>query len=200
MVIFQFNPENLSRIINIPDYSPEKIKGEVSQAASAPTESISFSAFFNAVDLININEPFSKQFGVSSQLAALEKMVYPSQILSGLMGKAIDAIGSLLSSKTQKFSTPIPRFEKPKILFIWGATRILPVLIDSLTIKETHYNQYLNPIEAEVSLNLSVLSLDNVSDDEIAKGALKYTNLIKDLHAVENLKNIGTEIKDYLTF
>jgi len=196
VVIFQFNPENLTRTIQIPDYSSEKKGPEASQASSPPTEKISFTAYFNAADLINIDDSYAKEFGVSSQLAALEKMVYPSNFILEAIGKVLDAIGSLLG-KSKKFDIPIPRYEKPRILFIWGKTRILPVMIESMTITEKQYNQELNPIEAEVSLSLAVLSYDSVKDDDIAKGALKYSTMIKEAQTVENLRNIPTNIKDY---
>jgi len=200
VVIFQFNPENLTRTIQIPARSTGKNGSEASQTSSPPTEKISFSAFFNAADLINIGDAYAKEFGVSSQLAALEKMVYPSNFLMEALGKALDAIGSLLLGKSKNFDIPIPRLKNPRILFIWGKTRILPVLIESITITEKQYNQELNPVEAEVSLNLAVLSYDSVLDDEIAKGALKYSTMVKEAQTLENLRNIPTQIKDYILF
>lgn len=200
VVIFQFNPENLTRTIHIPERSTGKNGPEASQTSSPPTEKISFSAFFNAADLINIDDAYAKEFGVSSQLAALEKMVYPSNFLMGAIGKAIDAIGNLLLGKSKRFDIPIPRLENPRILFIWGKTRILPVLIESMTITERQYNRDLNPIEAEVSLSLAVLSYDSVIDDEIAKGALKYSTMVKEAQTLENLRKIPTQIKDYILF
>ena len=51
-------------------------------------------------------------------------MVLPSSKLAGLIGAAIDAIGSALSgaSSSEPPAQPIPREAYPRILFIWGLT------------------------------------------------------------------------------
>ncbi|HDG98483.1 MAG TPA: hypothetical protein ENG73_10005, partial [Desulfobacterales bacterium] len=93
-----------------------------------------------------------------------------------------------------------PRENYPRILFIWGLTRVLPVVIDSMSITEQHFDPLLNPIQAEVSLGLSVINIDPCSDDRIAKGAMEYSNLAKDAQAIANLANTAQQVVDIIPF
>ncbi len=103
-------------------------------------------------------------------------MVQPSSKLAGLVGAAIDAIGSALSGAgAGAAAQPIPRETYPRILFIWGLTRVLPVTIDSMSISELEYDAVLNPTRAEVDITLSVIAVEDCSDDVLAKGALEYS-------------------------
>jgi len=101
IVIFQFNPETLSRTIQIPDRrSSSNASGyassETSQVGEPPTEKISFTAHFSAADKLNDNNILARATGIGPQLAALEKMVFPGGKISGILGAAIDAIGDAL--------------------------------------------------------------------------------------------------------
>lgn len=191
VVIFQFNPESLIRSIQIPPRNTGATARETSQAGEAPVEKVTVNAVFSAADALNDNKALARAFGVGPQIAALEKMVYPSGKLSGLIGAAIDAIGSAIagagpdSGPTQ----PIPREPQPRILFIWGLTRLVPVMIESMTITEQQYDYLLNPVEAQVSIGLAVVPPSQCSDDVIGKGALEYTNVAKEAQAALNLAN-----------
>lgn len=201
VVIFQFNPESLTRNIQIPSRPTGATGRETSQAGEKPVEKITLTAHFSAADQLKSNNPLARAFGIGPQLAALEKMVYPAGKISGLIGKAIDAIGDAIFgggniSPTQQ----IPREKYPRILFIWGLTRVLPVVIDSMNITEQHYDNLLNPIQAEVSLGLSVLTIDPCSDDVVAKGAMEYSNLAKEAQAIANLANTAQQVADIIPF
>ena len=54
------------------------------------------------------------------------------------------------------------------------------------------YDQRLNPVRAEVDLQLTVTIADERSDDELAKGALEYTTIAKEAQAIANLANLAT--------
>jgi len=117
-------------------------------------------------------------------------MVYPPTTPGGLIGAAIDAVGSALSSGVAAAPTrPVPPQRVPRILFIWGPTRVLPVRITSMTIVEKQYDFLLNPIEAEVQIGLSVQSTPSPSD-AIATGAWKYSQMAKDTQAALNLAKV----------
>ena len=140
VVIFQFNPESLSRTIQIPGdrASGNKESKESSQVGSFPIEKISLTAHFSAADQLNEDNKLARMFGVGHQLAGLEKMVYPSGgLISSAIGSTIDAIADAIGgAEDESPSTPIPRQKYPRILFIWGSTRILPVIIESMSITE----------------------------------------------------------------
>lgn len=202
VVLFQFNPESLSRDIQIPSRSTESTGRETHQAGMAPVERISLTAHFSAADQLNEDHPLARLFGIGPQLAALEKMVYPAGRLSGLIGEGLDAIGDAIFRRggDGDSTQPIPREQYPRILFVWGLKRVLPILIDSMQINEQHYDAFLNPIQAEVALSFSVLGGDPCSDDMIARGALEYTNLAKDTQAMANLANTVSQVVEIVSF
>lgn len=195
LVVFQFNPEELARTVAIPAppaASPgtQANQREPAQTAAPPTESFTITAKFTAADDLGDGDAIPRLFGVGPQIAALEKMVYPAGPLGGLLGQAIDAIGDALglgSDANAKPQRPIPRQSVPRILFIWGATRVLPVRIKSMTITEKKFDAFLNPVQVEVQIGLEVLSLAKDSPDKIGYGAQTYSRGIKDAQAVLNL-------------
>lgn len=201
VVIFQFNPETVSRTIMIPGKPLDAKSRETQQVGDPPVEKISLNIRFNASDQLADNNPLARLFGVGPRLAALEKMVYPISKSNSLVGAALDAIGDALFGGGDKPpEQPIPREKMPKLLLIWGLTRILPVVIESMTITEQLYDHLLNPIQAEVALSLSVNGLDPCADDPIGKGAFVYTTTVKDAQALLNLANTAGQITDLIPF
>ncbi|MFW9918574.1 MAG: hypothetical protein ACFFED_03175 [Candidatus Thorarchaeota archaeon] len=200
VVLFQFNPESLSREIKIP---PRDLNEEVSQAGDAPVETIALTAIFNAASQLDQNNPLAKEFGIGPQLAALEKMVYPEgkigELILDLM-EDVDSFGGEVSGPMaeDERGEPIPRLKFPRILFIWGKTRILPVAIQSMRITEDQFDAALNPISAKVDLSLGVLSGRGVEGDPIATGAMKYTAMLKDAQALANLTNTLAELPNFI--
>ncbi len=200
VVIFQFNPESLTRRLQIPSRPAGAQAREENQAGDLPVEHIALTAYFNAADELKDNNPLARTFGIGPRLAALEKMSQPPPEDGSLLGQAIDAIGDALFGGGGSPTQPIPRQSYPRILFIWGLTRVLPVLIDSLTITEEEYDFLLNPVRAKVELGLTVQAVSKCSDDTIAKGALEYTRLAKDAQAVANLANTASQVIDLIPF
>lgn len=199
VVIFQFNPESLSRSIQIPPRPTGSGSRETSQAGEIPVEKITLTAHFSAADQLNKGESLARTFGIGPQLAALEKMVRPAGSISSAIMEAIDAIGNKIGNRGEAVQ-PIPREKYPRILFIWGLTKVLPVVIDALSITEQHFDNLLNPIQAEVSLGLSVITVDLCSEDWIAKGAQEYSNIVKEAQAIANLANTAQQVMDLIPF
>lgn len=193
VVIFQFNPETLTRALQIPPRPTGATRREATQAGEKTFEKITFKAHFSAANLLAEGKPLATQFGIGPQLAALEKMVLPSTTLAKLAAAAVDAIGAALGAGAAAPAQPIPREAYPRILFIWGPTRILPVTIDAMSIAELEYDAVLNPLLAEVDLTLSVIAVDDCSDDRLAKGALAYSTIAKEAQAVANLASTAEQ-------
>lgn len=203
VVIFQFNPESMSRNVEIPSMPHDRHSAsEMNQVGSLPSEVISFTAHFDASDLLDGNDFLAKKFGIGPQLSALEKMVRPQGKLGGAIGEAINAIGSALSGGGggNDSTRTIPREEYPKILFAWGLTRILPVTIESISITEQQYDSSLNPIRAEVAISLRVIQIADCTTDRIAKGASEYSSLAKDAQAIANLGASTSEVANIIPF
>lgn len=200
VVIFQFNPESLSRSLQIPQRPSGATRRETTQAGEKTFEKITFKAHFSAANMLDEDKALAKMFGIGPQLCALEKMVLPSAKIAGLIGEALDAVGDALGvgGGDDAPAQPIPREKYPRILFIWGLTRVLPVTIDSMTIAELEYDAMLNPLRAEVDLQLSVIAIDQCSDDVLGKGALEYTTIAKEAQAIANLANTAEQIVELI--
>ena len=193
VVIFQFNPETLSRALQVPPRPTGATQRETTQAGEKTFEKISFKAHFSAANMLDEDKVLARLFGIGPQLAALEKMVLPSAKIAGLIGAVIDKIAGAAAPPAPP-AQPVPREKYPRILFIWGPTRVLPVTIDSMTIAEQEYDFLLNPVRAEVDITLSVIAIDQCSDDVLAKGALVYSTLAKEAMAIANLANTAEQI------
>ena len=197
IVVFQFNPEQMVRTINLPtnerSVDPERAsrRRETGQLPAPPLETFEISAHFSAADDFargGAVAAIPRLFGVGPQLAALEKMAYPSGgLFSGLIGAAIDAVGDALGLGGDDGPTrAIPRQPAPRILFIWGPSRVVPVQIRSMVITEQKYDPILNPVQAEVKIGLAIPNAVPESD-KVGHGALTYTNTVKDAQSVLNL-------------
>lgn len=201
VVIFQFNPEKITRTIQIPPRPVNATTRETSQAGEPPYERFTVDAQFSAADQRNSSNPIGLTMGVGPQLAALEAMVYPVQTPGGLIGAAVDAIGSLLGGSSGPDPTqPVPRDQSPKILFVWGIMRVLPVIIESMVINEIQYDSLLNPEEASVTIGLAVATPCFCCDDQIASGALQYTQMMQDTLATVNLANTVAQVVSLIPF
>jgi hypothetical protein len=199
VVIFQFNPETMSRTIQIPPRPEGAGATETDQAGEPPIEQISFTAEFDAAILRDRSHPLALIFGIGPQLAALEKMAQPPVVLGGLIGAAIDAVGDALGlGGGDPPEQPVPRVAYPKILFIWGLTRVLPVQIDSMSITEEYFDALLNPMKAKVNLSLSVVPPGEDNTDPIAQGAMDYSNVAKEAQAIANLANTVEQAIDLI--
>ena len=203
VVIFQFNPDSLTRTIQIPQRPSGAAARETTQAGDPTIEKITLKAQFSAADGMGTGNILARTMGVGPRLAALEKMVNPASKLSGLIGAAIDAVGDALGLGGGADDAPrqvIPREKYPRILFIWGPFRVLPVVIESMSITELQYDFLLNPIQADVNIGLAVNAIDNCSDDVVGKGALEYSNMAKDAQAMLNLANTIEQIAELIPF
>ena len=148
IIVFQYNPKELSRSLSgrTPDGGGG---GDTQRVDGPPQESISLSVDLDAADQLELplQNPTAVAFGLHPALAALEGLMYPphptviaNQVLA-LAGSSV-----ILSEPA------------PLAFFIWGPSRILPVRVESITIRELEYDQLLNPIQAEAELSLQVLS------------------------------------------
>jgi len=187
-VVFQFNPESLTRTIQIPPRPTGSPSRETQQAGDLPYEKISLTIHFSAADSLNVADSQALSFGVSHQLAALEKMAQPPAESANPEGGSVDPTGDSVSqgSSSTPATLPTPRQQYPNALFTWGEKKALPVIIDSMTITEKQFDSRLNPIQAEVALGLSVITITPFTEDPVARGAVNYSNLAKDEQAASN--------------
>ncbi len=202
VVLFQFNPEKLTRNIQIPPRPVGGSNRETTQAGEPSIEKITLQARFSAADGLATNNVLARTMGVGPRLAALEMMVHPSNVIGGLIGAALDAIGGALGigGGSEGARQPVPRVNYPRILFIWGPLRVLPVVIESMSIAELQYDFLLNPTQADVDIGLVVNPIDKCSNDVIGKGALEYSKIVKEAQAITNLANTIEQVAELIPF
>jgi hypothetical protein len=119
VVIFQFNPESLSRVLQVPPRPTGATQRETTQAGEKTFEKITFKAHFSAANMLDEDKVLARLFGIGPQLAALEKMVLPSSKIPGLIGAAIDAIAARWRRRGRPPSRSRARSARAS-LFIWG--------------------------------------------------------------------------------
>ena len=200
VLLFQFNPDGLSRTLQIPDRPTHNSQRERNQVGSETYETIQLTAKFSAADRLGEQNILTRVVGIGPELAALEMMVRPvSDGLSSLIDMGVDAIAGALGGDDEATQS-VPRKAFPRLLFIWGPLRVLPVQITAMTINEKAYDFFLNPIEAEVTMTLAVAKPDPRDGDSVGEGALKYSDIAKETLAVTNLANTISKIIEYIPF
>jgi hypothetical protein len=96
------------------------------------------------------------------------------------------AVDSLLGLKEKGFNFS-KRPNPPMVLFVWGNKRVLPVNINSMNVSETEFTQLLDPIRATVSVSLTVIEGSNP--------LYAYSKVVKEVSSVLNLANIADVAK-----
>jgi hypothetical protein len=152
VVVFQYNPEQLSRSIE-PQYSEAGgAKSEALRLGGAPRETISATVELDLTDQLEQGDEKAAKLGLYPQLSALEMLVYPK---SGL----VTANTVLLATGTIEVVPPVG----PLTLFIYGWKRVLPVKLTGLSITELAHDPDLNPIRASAELSMLVLTYSDLS-------------------------------------
>ncbi len=168
IVVFQFNPERVTRTPTLVQQSrPSDGAGsrDARQQPAAPGESISFSLRLDATDQLAAGgQPTAAQYGILPALSALELMMIPRGLRVNLAAMSGDP--------KKPYTNPPARL--PTVLFFWGGFRLLPVTISSLQITETEYDMQLNPVRAEVTVTLQVLTPSQFPRDAAAVGDAYY--------------------------
>jgi hypothetical protein len=180
IVVFQFNPTQVSRTPAIPR-RPQPCANAGATAAKQqpcpPSESMSFTLRVDATDLLAQGNPIAAASGILPTLSALEMLMVPQSSLSL----------NLLSLSGSSGSHESPPSSLPTVLFFWGPVRIFPVAITSLSVTETEYDTLLNPIRADVSVNLDILQPNQLAGDTLGNAAYNYSQGVKETMAALNL-------------
>jgi hypothetical protein len=148
VIVFQYNPDEVTRSLQA-GQSGGGGRGDVNRVNGPPTETLSFSVEIDAAD--QLEKPGENAITVSNGLhpviAALELLLYPSYPVV-IANQVLALTGSAFILGEQA----------PLALLIWGPRRVLPVQVQSLSIKEEAFDQQLNPIRAKVDMSVKVLT------------------------------------------
>jgi hypothetical protein len=150
VVVFQYNPETLSRTLNV-QATGGKNKGEAFRLSGPPEENISLDLVLDAADQLEHAEFPATSMGIYPALSSLEMLLYPKSALV-IANEVLSTLGII----------EIIQPEAPLTLFVWGVKRVLPVRITQFSITEENFDPNLNPIHAKVKLTLRVLNYQDL--------------------------------------
>jgi hypothetical protein len=208
VIVFQYNPETMRHGWS-PAPSPdeeERKGGNPLAVTGVPGEKFSFKLVLDAYQSIadgKASGALADKFGVATRLAALEMLMFPTGAGGGLTANLELSIGpgglDFAASIGVEPVRIVPEAQLPTVLFVWGAGRILPVKVTGLSVDETLYDAILNPIHAEVDVELEVLTPDELAHmdgplKELAKVAYDYTSAARQVLAVANLANSAESV------
>jgi hypothetical protein len=154
IVVLQYNPDTLTRTLKIKGATEGGDRSEALRLTGPPVETIKLDAEIDATDQLELPDQNAAtvRYGIAPQLAALETLVYPR---SAALQKAF--------TLAQQGALEIMPMIAPLSLFVWSASRIVPVRLTDFSITEEAFDPTLNPLRAKVSLGLQVLSVDDLS-------------------------------------
>jgi hypothetical protein len=184
VIVFQYNPAELVRslapIIGTGGSGPV----DTLRLSGPPRETLSATITLDAVDQLDTGSQMTAALGLHPQLSALEMLMYPktAQVLAN---NALAALGTL---------EVVPP-SGPLTLFIWGAKRVAPVIIEQLDIVEQYHDPALNPLIATASLRLRVLTYNDFLPGDIGSSLfLSYQAVKEVMGVIGSAGNIGSVV------
>jgi hypothetical protein len=158
VIPFYYNPDSLSRTLQIQAVpgGQDGVRVDALRLRGPAIENIKVEAELDATDQLEFPTQFPSavKYGLHPHLAQLEMLVNPT-VETLLADDAMANAGTL----------EIIPLEQPLTLFVWSASRVIPVRLTEFSIAEEAFDQNLNPIRAKVSLGMRVLSVDDLGFD-----------------------------------
>jgi hypothetical protein len=158
VIALQYNPDLLSRSLQIQAVpgGADGVRVDALRLRGPAIETIKLEAELDATDQLEFPSQFPNagKYGLHPQLAQLEMLVNPT-VETLLADDAMASAGTL----------EIIPLEQPLTLFVWSASRVVPVRLTEFSITEEAFDPNLNPIRAKVSLGMRVLSVDDLGFD-----------------------------------
>jgi len=158
VISLQYNPDSLSRTMQIQAVpgGSDGVRVDALRLRGPAIETIKVEAELDATDQLEFpsNFPLAVKYGLHPQLSQLEMLVNPTV-------ETLLADDQMASAGTLEI---IP-LEQPLTLFVWSASRVIPVRLTEFSITEEAFDPNLNPIRAKVSLGMRVLNVDDLGFD-----------------------------------
>jgi hypothetical protein len=178
IVVFQYNPDTMTRTITAQTSGGDADRGEALRLKGPPQETMSFDIEIDATDQLETGG-LATTVGVYPALASLEMLLYPKSAL-------VIANEVLLNMGIIEIIPP----EAPLTIFAWGLNRIVPVRLTELTITEEAYDANLNPIRAKVGVSLRVLNYNDLGLLSVGGTLFMAHQIAKEVLAT--LNSVGT--------
>ena len=153
IIVMQYNPDTVTRTLKVKGAEEGGDRSEALRLTGPAVETIKLDVEIDATDQLENPQQnqTTVQYGISPQLAVLETLIYPTS--ANLQNNYM---------LSQQGMLEIMPMMAPMSLFVWSATRIVPVRITDFSITEEAFDPRLNPLRAKVSLGLRVLSIDDL--------------------------------------
>ena len=172
VIIFQYNPDTLTRTLTAQTTGGNADRGEALRLKGPPLETITLLVEIDATDQLENDRFPASELGIHPTLASLEMLLYPKSALV-IANEVLQAAGII----------EIIQPEAPLTLFIWGIKRILPVRITQFSITEEAFDTNLNPIRAKVGLGLRVLNYQDLGLPSVGGALFMAHQIIKEVMA-----------------
>ena len=184
VIIFQYNPEKLTRSLAAQTAGGDAASGEALRFKAPPRETITLEADIDATDQLEQDDSLAKTLGIHPTLASLEMLRYPKSAVV-IANEILKAVGVI---------EVIPA-EAPLTLLIWSVKRVLPVRLKTFSITEEAFDPNLNPIRAKVSLSMDVLTYDDLGILSVGGALFMAHQISKEVMAtIGSLSNIAGEV------
>ena len=179
VVVFQYNPETLTRSLVAQTSGGDGDRGEAMRLKGPPEETITLKVEIDAADQLEQAGAIATTMGIYPVLASLEMLIYPKSIPT-IVNEVLMAAGVI---------EVVPP-EAPLTLFVWGIKRVVPVRLTSFSITEEAFDPNLNPIRASVSLGLRVLTYHDLGLLSPGGALFMAHQIVKEVMATIN--GVGT--------
>lgn len=184
IIVFQYNPEQLER--KLENRAPEKRRGanakeDVLRVVGPPKETVDLSIVLQAADQLEQSNPTVRDMGLHPALATLEMLLYPTTY-QVLQNEALSGEGAV----------QVKPADLPLTLLVWGASRVIPVKIESFSVTEEAFDPSLNPIQVKVDLSLLVLTYMELEKKSQGRDAYLAFQRQKEMLA-QQYQNVGDE-------
>jgi hypothetical protein len=166
VVVFQYNPATVTRTVSAQASGDASDQGEALRLKGPPQVSYNFEIEIDAGDQLEQADPTATSMGIYPALAALEMLLYPKSALI-FANEVLARLGVI---------EVIPP-EAPLTLLVWGLRRVVPVRLTQFSITEEAFDTSLNPIRAKVSLDVRVLTYQDLGLASVG-GALHMTHQV----------------------
>lgn len=186
VIPFQYNPAKVTR--GFEPWNPFATDPQ-NQAAQTPLvqpfdphETYGFELELDATDDLAAGNPLAAATGVASRIAALRKLIQPTE---GVVGDLVASVTALVGGAARQADRPAV----PVTLFVLGPGTIVPVRITTLSVEVTEFLPSLHPHMAKVTLALQVLTPDvfkckKGTATSVAIAAYRFTKLQEDALAL----------------
>lgn len=151
VVVFQYNPETVTRTLRPQAAGTSGDRGEALRLKAPPEETIKLDVEIDATDQLERADPQATRLGIHPVLASLEMLLYP---------KSARVIANEVLLRLGVIEVIPP--EAPLTVLVWGPKRIVPVRVNDVSITEEAFDPALNPIRAKVGLGLTVLNYQDL--------------------------------------